>query len=158
MPPVRAVLIVAVAAALPGAVVEVEITERSRFADGQTFGSVGAYQRLKGTVRFAVDPQHRPNRGIADISSAERDSDGQVNFSADLLVLQPADLSKGNRTILFDVVNRGKRAGRSVLCSSGCRLGSLRTRSRRHPFTPDSETTALCRWTRTDFHLVFAQE
>lgn len=56
-----------------------------------------------------MDPNHTRNREIPDIGHAPRNSSGLVEFSADLHILQPSDPTKGNGTILFEVVNRGKK-------------------------------------------------
>ena len=37
-------------------VITCEITSRSPFAEGQSFGDVGFYEQLDATVHFAVDP------------------------------------------------------------------------------------------------------
>ena len=39
------------------AVVGLDITKQSPFADGETFGDVGSYELLEGTVHFSVDPE-----------------------------------------------------------------------------------------------------
>jgi hypothetical protein len=91
------------------AVVGLEITSRRPLADGATFGSVGAYERIDGIVRFAVDPGHEANRAIVDLDWAERAGDGKVHFWADFCMLQPADPSRGNGRLLFEVVNRGRK-------------------------------------------------
>jgi len=44
--------------------VELSISERFTFADGHAFGAVGAYERLVGRARFAVDPTAPPQHGI----------------------------------------------------------------------------------------------
>ena len=45
------------------ALTELEITNRSSFASGQSFGDVGAYELLEGTARYAVDPVPRAEPG-----------------------------------------------------------------------------------------------
>ena len=91
------------------AITELEITNRTSFASGERFGDVGAYELLEGTAHFAVDPSHARNQGITDLDLAPRDSAGKVVFSSDFSMLQPVNLDRGNRRILFDVVNRGRR-------------------------------------------------
>src|SRR5437016_1555219 len=49
------------------AVTALEIKTCSPFAHGKTFGDVGPYQQLDGTVHFAVDPDHPANAGITDL-------------------------------------------------------------------------------------------
>ena len=91
------------------AITELEITHRTSFASGQRFGDVGAYELLKGTAHYAVDPSHARNQGITDLDLAPRNSGGRVEFSADFAMLQPLNIDRGNRRILFDVVNRGRK-------------------------------------------------
>ena len=62
-------------------VVRLDITQRSTFADGETFSEVGPYQLLEGTAHFALDPLHRTNEAITDVELAPRDSNGLVRFS-----------------------------------------------------------------------------
>ncbi len=89
-------------------VTRLEITSQRPFADGQSFGPVGAYTQIDGTAHFAVDPLHPANETIADIRLAPRNGQGQVEFTADFRILQPDDPGKGNRRLLLDVLNRGK--------------------------------------------------
>src|SRR5690348_10846806 len=88
-------------------VTRVEITSRQDVLGGKTFGTVGAYEKLAGKVYFAVDPNNPHNKIIADIEKAPRNSEGKVEFSADLFILRPKDSAHGNGVALFDVVNRG---------------------------------------------------
>ncbi len=96
------------------AITELEITNRSNFASGETFGDVGAYELLEGTAHFAVDPQNARNQGITDLDLAPRNPNGKVAFSADFAMLQPVNADRGNRRILFDVVNRGRKTALSM--------------------------------------------
>ena len=89
------------------ALVELEIRKRQPFADGRAFGEFGAYERIDGIARFAVDPAHPANQAIVDLGKAERDAAGRVHFLADFCVLQPADPARGRRALLFDILNRG---------------------------------------------------
>ncbi len=77
------------------------------FADGMTFGEVGAYQQLEGTVHLAVDPNHPRSTGIADLKRATRDTQGFVQCSADFRILQPVVPGRGNQRLLLAIVNRG---------------------------------------------------
>ena len=40
-------------------VVRIEITSRSDVANGKTYGLAGAFERIEGTIYFAVDPNNR---------------------------------------------------------------------------------------------------
>jgi hypothetical protein len=46
---------------------------------------------------------------ITDIDLAPRNSSGMVEYSADVHIIKPVDLSKGNQRIFYDVVNRGNK-------------------------------------------------
>jgi hypothetical protein len=89
------------------ALVELEVRKRQPYADGVAFGEHGAYERIDGIARFAVDPLHPANQAIVDLDEAQRDAAGRVHFLADFCILQPADPSRGNRRLLFDILNRG---------------------------------------------------
>jgi hypothetical protein len=91
------------------AVIKLEIASRQPFADGIAFGEAGAYERIDGTVRFAVDPAHAANEAIVDLDKAARDAQGRVHFAADFCILQPIDPARGSRRLVFEVTNRGRR-------------------------------------------------
>src|SRR5688500_1944946 len=100
----------ALCALLVPAVVRAEVTKvtiasRAVVANGQPFGSIGPYEKLTGTIEFALDPANPRNQAIVDLDAAARGSDGRVHFTADLYVLQPADPSRGNNTLLFEIAN-----------------------------------------------------
>ena len=88
-------------------VVGIDVTERSAVLDGKSFGSVGAYERVVGKARFAVDPDDPANGIIHDLEFAPRNAQGLVEFSADIYLLRPVDPGKGSGTVLFEVSNRG---------------------------------------------------
>jgi hypothetical protein len=89
------------------AVTSIDIKTRGPYAEGMTFGGVGAYEQLDGTVHFAVDPADPANSLITDLELAPRNAAGLVEFSADFRILKPVDAGKGSRKLFFDVVNRG---------------------------------------------------
>lgn len=97
------------AVAVDAHVTRVEIVSRSDFQDGKSFGIAGPYEKIVGRVYFSVDPANIHNRQIVDLDKADRNTQGQVEFSADLYILRPKDLSKGNGSVLFEVSNRGGR-------------------------------------------------
>ena len=96
------------------AITELEITNRTSFASGESFGDAGAYELLEGTAHYSVDPLHERNRAITDLDLAPRNPAGLVEFSADFAMLQPVNIDRGNRRILFDVVNRGRKTALSL--------------------------------------------
>ncbi|MEK6236072.1 MAG: hypothetical protein N2C14_15305, partial [Planctomycetales bacterium] len=91
------------------AVTHVEIQRREPYADGLEFPGVGPYERWVGKVHFALDPQSRANLSVVDLSLAPRNDRGEVEFSADLEILAPADPSRSNGTLLYDVNASGDR-------------------------------------------------
>ena len=83
------------------------VSQRSPVLDGRSFGKAGPYERLSGTVRFAVDPRLPVNRGIVDLDRAPLDNDHCVEFSANFYILQPKDAARANGTTLVEISNRG---------------------------------------------------
>jgi len=49
------------------------------------------------------------NAVIVDLDKAPRNAKGQVEYAADFYILRPADLTKGNGALLYDVNNRGNK-------------------------------------------------
>ena len=89
--------------------IAIDIHERTAFADGHAFAEAGAYERLIGLARFAVDPDAPAQAGIVDVDKAPRNRDGLVEFAADLCILKPVDPARGNRRLFFDYGNRGNK-------------------------------------------------
>ena len=73
-----------------------EIQSRSQVLAGQAFGATGAYEKIVGTLRFAVDPTHPINRRVTDIELAPRNRDGQVEFAADFCESNGARLARSS--------------------------------------------------------------
>ncbi|MSQ48017.1 MAG: hypothetical protein EXR78_06455 [Deltaproteobacteria bacterium] len=76
---------------------------------GQSFGTAGPYEKLTGRVFGEVDPTAPENAGIVNLDKAPRTAAGRVAYSADLYVLKPVDLTKGNRKMFYGVLNRGNK-------------------------------------------------
>jgi hypothetical protein len=87
----------------------ITIDSRSIVAAGQPFGRTGPYEKLVGTISFALDPALASNKPIVDLSLALRDAGGTVRFTSELYVLRPVDASRGNGVLLFEVPNRGRK-------------------------------------------------
>ena len=88
-------------------VVRVTIDSRVPVADGLAFGATGAYERLSGTIEFALNPADRHNQVIVGLDRAPRAPDGRVHFTSTLYVIRPVDPARGNGTLLFEISNRG---------------------------------------------------
>ena len=96
-----------VAASLGAQVERCEITERVDLLDGREFGAVGAYEKLAGSLHFALDPAHVRNAAIVDLDLAPRDDQGRVHARADFMVLQPKDPERRAGVGLLEISNRG---------------------------------------------------
>ncbi|MDQ2766873.1 MAG: alpha/beta hydrolase domain-containing protein [Gemmatimonadota bacterium] len=88
-------------------VVRVVIDKRETIANGVSFGTAGAYERLTGRVFFAFDPANPHDRQIVDLSRAPRNVQGEVEAWAEFVMLRPVDASRGSGVTLVDAVNRG---------------------------------------------------
>ena len=62
--------------------ITLEISQRTAFADGLSFGDSGPYERLRGRAHHAVDPDAAAQAGIVDLDKAPRNADGKVEFAA----------------------------------------------------------------------------
>lgn len=83
---------------------------------------VGPYERISARAHYAVDPKLAANRGIADISLAPVNPQGQVEFSGDVLVWRPKDPHRSRGAVFLEVVNRG--GPQSLYLISGATGGS----------------------------------
>ncbi|MGE3513459.1 MAG: alpha/beta hydrolase domain-containing protein, partial [Vicinamibacterales bacterium] len=90
-------------------VVTFVVEQRRPFAGGQSFGTVGPYERLDGTVRFEVDPRDPLNAIVVNLDRAPRNAKGRVEFSAPFFILKPVDLRRGNQKLLYTINNRGNK-------------------------------------------------
>ena len=89
-------------------VAKVTVANRVTVAGGQAFGTTGPYEKLTGTIEFALDPKEPHNARITDLGRAPQDARGRVHFTSDMMVLRPTDPAKGNGVLLFEVINRGR--------------------------------------------------
>jgi hypothetical protein len=88
-------------------VVRLNIEHRDSVLNGKPFGLAGAYEKLSGKVVFALDPAATANAGIIDLALAPRTASGQVEFTADFMLIHPVDPARGNGRLLYEVGNRG---------------------------------------------------
>jgi hypothetical protein len=89
--------------------ITLRIQARAVVNEGRAFGDAGPYEKVSGVLEFAVDPTHAANAGITDLPIAPRDPAGRVAFAGDFHVLRPIDAARGNRRLLLDVPNRGRK-------------------------------------------------
>jgi Alpha/beta hydrolase domain len=97
-------------------VTALEIQRRELVLNGRAFGSAGAYEKILGTLRFAVDPTRPIHAEVTDLDRAPRNSGGLVEGSADFYMLRP--LGGGNRALLLDVPNRGRKVALGMFDSA----------------------------------------
>ncbi|HEY3565109.1 MAG TPA: hypothetical protein VGL96_08900, partial [Casimicrobiaceae bacterium] len=60
---------------------------------GMSFGSVGQYETLTGVAYGEVDPKDPRNAIITDIALAPRNARGMVEYSMDVVITKPIDMS-----------------------------------------------------------------
>jgi hypothetical protein len=101
----RALATVVLTLLAAGAHAEVTRVDVARRAD---VGATG-YEKIVGTVHFALDPADAANRVIVHLDRAPRNAAGKVAFSADLYILRPRDAARSNGIALIDVLNRGRK-------------------------------------------------
>lgn len=88
-------------------VISVEVTDRQPWANGQAFGEVGAYEVLRGTVHYAINPRSAAAQNVTDIRHAPVNTRGLVEYSGPFVIVRPVDATRGNHTTLVEVANRG---------------------------------------------------
>ena len=99
------------AATAQARITRIEITKIEPAFAGESFGAVGAYERLIGKAYGEVDPAADANAAIQDIALAPRNARGMVEYVTDIDILRPADRSKGNGVLFFNIINRGNKGG-----------------------------------------------
>ena len=91
--------------------------------DGESFGEVGQYERLRGIVYSEVDPDDPRHREIINIDKAPRNASGRVEYRTTVEIFRPVDMTRWNRAIYHTVPNRGGAgAGETVLLERGFAL------------------------------------
>jgi hypothetical protein len=123
---------------IPGALVSVALTvpfltamptaaeaEVTAFevASEEPYGSfeAGDYVRITGKVTGELST----SEPIPDMAKADKDNDGKVEYTTDLILIVPADHGDGNGTLLVDIENRGRPVAHSCTtapATSPCRL------------------------------------
>ena len=95
---------------LSAKVTRVEIISRADVMNGQSFGDAGPYERITGRVYISLAIASDHNRRIVDLANAINLKNGEVEFSADFVAIQPKDPSKGNGSMILESPNRGHSA------------------------------------------------
>src|ERR1700730_4662363 len=87
------------------------VREESPAFEGRSFGSVGTYDRIIAHATIAVSPDDPHNTIIVDLDRAPRNAQGQVEAVTDVEILRPTVAANGNRTLFYEVLNRGSKLG-----------------------------------------------
>jgi len=93
-------------ALIASGVAQAEVT-RVDVAKRADVGTSG-YEKIVGTIHFAVDPKAPRNRVVVDLDKAPVNAAGLVEFSSDLYILRPK-ATPGNGAALVDILNRGNK-------------------------------------------------
>jgi len=103
------VALIAASTSANARVTRIEIVKHEPFANGQSFGNVGAYEKVLGRFHGELDPKSPLNAVIVDLDKAPRNARGMVEYSADFYILKPVDVSKGNGALFYELANRGNK-------------------------------------------------
>lgn len=95
------------ATATTSRVVRLEIAARQLAFGGMEFGAVGPYEILTGRAMAVANPS--AGDGIVDLDKAPTNASGLVEYSFDVHILKPVDITKGNGVLVYEVNNRGNR-------------------------------------------------
>lgn len=72
-----------------------------------SYGSVGQYEQVSGTVSGEVDPKDPKNAVIQDLALAPVNARGMVEYTTEFVMLKPKDMSRASGVLRYDAPNRG---------------------------------------------------
>ena len=98
-------------AASQARIVRLEITQTTPAFGGRGFGEIGAYERVIGKALWRSRPAVAANSMIQDLALAPKNARGMVEYSTDIDILRPADRTKSNGVLFFNILNRGNKGG-----------------------------------------------
>jgi hypothetical protein len=110
-----AVLMALAPAASQARILRLEITQTAPAWGGRNFGEIGGYERVIGKAYGEIDPQSPSNSMIQDIVLAPKNGRGMVEYSTDIDILRPADRTKSNGVLFFNIINRGNKGGLALI-------------------------------------------
>ncbi|MBP6773883.1 MAG: hypothetical protein KA154_12855 [Gemmatimonadaceae bacterium] len=105
------ILIVTIVGQARAEVTRITITSRKPALNGQAFGTVGAYEEIKGIAYGELDPKDRRNALITDIEFAAVNARGRVEYRTTFTLLKPVDMTKSSGVLFYNIVNRGRHNG-----------------------------------------------
>ena len=89
-------------------VTRLDITSREPAFGGRSFDAVGPYEILLGTATAVADPGAPLDAGIVDLENAPRNADGLVEYTFEVDILKPVDITRGNDVLVYEINNRGR--------------------------------------------------
>jgi len=113
--PLLVLLLCLATTAADARVVRVDVDRRETVLEGKPFGLAGPYEKIVGSVHYAVRPDHPSNRAVVDLDRAPVNAAGEVEFSADVYILRPQDPARGNGSLFLEIPNRGGKGMLSLL-------------------------------------------
>jgi hypothetical protein len=84
------------------------VVDRTQALAGQTAGET-PYETITGRAFGELDPGDGHNDEITDLSHAQRNANGKVEYIASFFIVKPVDMSKSSGLMWHDVPNRGGR-------------------------------------------------
>lgn len=72
-----------------------------------SYGSVGAYEKLSGTLQGEIDPADPRNAIIQDLALAPLNARGMVEYRTEFVMLKPKDMRRAGGVLRYDAPNRG---------------------------------------------------
>ena len=102
---------VACAAPAEARITRLEIARVEPAFGGRSFGAVGTFERVVGRAYGEVDPPAPASAAIQDVGLAPTNARGMVEYATDVDIIRPADPARGNKVLLFNILNRGNKGG-----------------------------------------------
>ena len=90
-----------------------EISSTTPMYDGRRFGKAGRFERIEGVAHFAVAPGDKRVAHIDGLTNAPTNANGEVEFSAEVVILRPT--GQGSGMLFYDVPNRGRNLSLALL-------------------------------------------
>ncbi|RPE66644.1 hypothetical protein EDD53_2350 [Pacificibacter maritimus] len=90
-------------------IITLDIASDTAFANGESYGEVGAYKMISGKAQLAIKPEEIGADGFFERDKVATDEQGRIRAQSDVFILTPADAAKGNGTIIFEFINRGNK-------------------------------------------------
>ncbi len=89
-------------------VVRIDVSSRADVAGSAAYAAAGPYEKLRGTLRFAVDPSSPVIKSSPTLRGRRPTRRAESSLGG-LLLLKPKDVARGNGALLFEVSNRGRK-------------------------------------------------